>query len=241
MLRLHAVGENGHKVSQYFKSALPAAIFLDHSFPLDIHSAILRQTRIVETMLVADRDINTEFSGSTMSLCIILNGKLFATNIGNSRCIIGQGKSHGKIRAVQLTQDHIPENEIEKHRIKSKGGRIFAVNYDDFTCGKSKIWLGHMDVPGLTISRSLGDTVATTVGVISLPECSTYNLNLDTKYLVVATDGIWEMMQNQEIIDVLCSTNSVSKALNIICAESYSRWMDKEQVVDDITMFVFRF
>ena len=93
----------------------------------------------------------------------------------------------------------------------------------------------------LRISRSLGDTVATTVGVISLPECSTYNLNLDTKYLVVATDGIWEMMQNQEIIDVLCSTNSVSKALNIICAESYSRWMDKEQVVDDITMFVFRF
>ena len=86
MLRLHAVGENGHKVSQYFKSALPAAIFLDHSFPLDIHSAILRQTRIVETMLVADRDINTEFSGSTMSLCIILNGKIFATNMCLRAC-----------------------------------------------------------------------------------------------------------------------------------------------------------
>ena len=198
---MHAVGENGHKVSQYFKSALPAAIFLDHSFPLDIHSAILRQTRIVETMLVADRDINTEFSGSTMSLCIILNGKIFATNIGNSRCIIGQGKSHGKIRAVQLTQDHIPENEIEKHRIKSKGGRIFAVNYDDFTCGKSRVWLGHMDVPGLTISRSLGDTVATTVGVISLPECSTYNLNLDTKYLDTKMNklNLWSIAQNHII------------------------------------------
>jgi hypothetical protein len=48
----------------------------------------------------------------------------------------------------------------EKQRILSAGGRVFAVEYEDGQDGPQRVWLGHMDVPGLAMSRSLGDKVS---------------------------------------------------------------------------------
>jgi len=162
-------GPDGHKISQYLKSTLPTSIFLDPAFPSDIHAAILRQVDVVETIIIADRNIGTEFSGSTMSLCIILNDIIYVANVGNSRAVIGERDKSGKISAIQLTQDHVPGVEKESERIMSRGGRIFPVEYGFGPSGRQRIWLGHMDVPGLTISRSIGDTVGTSVGVVSSP------------------------------------------------------------------------
>lgn len=55
---------------------------------------------------------------------------------------------------------------VEQARIEAKGGRVFAVEYDDGVDGPARVWLGHMDVPGLAMSRSLGDAVAHTAGTM---------------------------------------------------------------------------
>ena len=52
----------------------------------------------------------------------------------------------------------------------AQGGRVFAVQYDDGVDGPARVWLQHMDIPGLAMSRSLGDSVAHQAGVISEPE-----------------------------------------------------------------------
>ena len=52
-------------------------------------------------------------------------------------------------------------------RIEAKGGRVFAIKYDDGIDGPPRVWLGNMDVPGLAMSRSLGDTVGHDAGIIS--------------------------------------------------------------------------
>ena len=57
-----------------------------------------------------------------------------------------------------------------------------------------------MDVPGLALSRSLGDSIAHSVGVINSPDCSVYNLNSGSKYLIVASDGLWNVMTNDEVV-----------------------------------------
>lgn len=44
------------------------------------------------------------------------------------------------------------------------------MEYDDGVDGPARVWLGHMDVPGLAMSRSLGDAVAHSAGVSSEPE-----------------------------------------------------------------------
>ena len=47
------------------------------------------------------------------------------------------------------------------------------------------------------MSRSLGDQIAHTVGVSSLPEVSESYIDKDDKFAVIATDGVWEFLTNQ--------------------------------------------
>ena len=85
-------------------------------------------------------------------------------NIGDSRTSIGFRNATGGVTAEAMTVDHKPDLPAEKARIEAKGGRIFAVEYDDGVDGPPRVWLGHMDVPGLAMSRSLCDGVAHTAG-----------------------------------------------------------------------------
>ena len=49
------------------------------------------------------------------------------------------------------------------------------------------------------MSRSFGDEVAASVGVIAEPEVTEYLLTKNDKFLIMATDGIWEFMSSQEV------------------------------------------
>ena len=72
--------------------------------------------------------------------------------------------------AEPCTIDHKPDLPDEKARILAVGGRVFAVKYDDGIDGPARVWLAHADIPGLAMSRSLGDTVAHKAGVSSEPQ-----------------------------------------------------------------------
>jgi len=89
----------------------------------------------------------------------------------------------------------------EKARILAANGRVFAVRYDDGVDGPARVWLKDLDVPGLAMSRSLGDVVAHTVGVSSEPEVFEYTLDSARDvFLVLATDGLWEFMSDAEVV-----------------------------------------
>ena len=98
-----------------------------------------------------------------------------------------------------------------------------------------------MDVPGLAMSRSLGDTVAHTAGVISEPEFTERELNPDEdKFILVATDGLWEFMTNEECVDMAVEVGrgNVQKSVDALVEEARARWMREEQVIDDTTIIV---
>lgn len=59
-----------------------------------------------------------------------------------------------------------------------------------------RVWLKDQELPGLAMSRSLGDQVAHSVGVSSIPEITEYILELEDKFVVIATDGVWEFLTN---------------------------------------------
>ena len=127
-----------------------------------------------------------------------------------------------------------------KARIEAKGGRVFAVEYDDGVDGPCRVWLGHMDVPGLAMSRSLGDVVAHTAGVSSEPQFFEYEFSRGREdlMLVVASDGLWEFMTDQEVIDIAGATTEPRFAVDRLISESNERWMREEQVIDDTTVCV---
>merc|ERR1712127_631687 len=121
-------------------------------------------------------------------MAVVRGNHLTGVNVGDSRVIIGK-ENDGKIVAEEFTHDHKPDTPKEKDRILAAGGRVFAVEYDDGIDGPPHVWLGHMDVPGLAMSRSLGDAVAHTAGVISDPEFTERDLDPSTdRFVVIATD-----------------------------------------------------
>ena len=54
-------------------------------------------------------------------------------------------------------------------------------------------------MPGLAMSRSLGDGIAHSVGVSSHPETKEFLIGTDDKFVVIASDGLWEFISNEEV------------------------------------------
>lgn len=87
--------------------------------------------------------------------------------------------------------------------------------------------------------RSLGDVVAHTAGVISEPEFTDFELDPKTdKFLVVATDGLWEFVTNEETVEIVEGQIGPAQAVDTLVTEAGTRWMAEEQVIDDTTVIV---
>lgn len=156
---------------------------------------------------------------------------------GNGKRSLEQSST--RLVSIPITIDHKPELPIEKERILSTGGRVFAVEYLDGVKGPERVWLSDMNVPGLAMSRSLCDHVAHTVGVSSTPEFFERTLDPTTDcVLVMATDGLWEFITDQEAIDVVTKAGEPSAAVNELIKEATARWLLNESVVDDTTVCV---
>jgi serine/threonine protein phosphatase PrpC len=89
------------------------------------------------------------------------------------------------------------------------------------------------------VIRSLGDVVAHTAGVISEPEFTEFELDPKTdKFLVIATDGLWEFVTNEETIEIVEGQVGPAQAVDTLVTEAGTRWMAEEQVIDDTTVIV---
>jgi len=231
-------GEHGDGVSTMFREQLCTELFSHPAWATNLQEACTDAIARVERNLFRNYRIDSEFSGTTLSMAIIRGNHVTGVNIGDSRVILAKEEG-GRITAEDITFDHKPDSPKEKERILACGGRVFAVEYDDGIDGPPRVWLGHMDVPGLAMSRSLGDVVAHTAGVISDPEFTEYELNPATdKFLVIATDGLWEFIDNQETADMVVEQRTLTDAVDVLVQEASQRWMHEEQVIDDTTIIV---
>lgn len=167
-------------------------------------------------------------SGSTVCTVLFNGTKVYCANAGDSRAIkvavtpYEQGsisrKSKDKdrvvlilvigpvIEATALNRDHKPELKDEAERILKKGGRIdsFRDYYNNGEpIGPQRVWLQHEELPGLAMSRSFGDRVAHSVGVSCEAEVMEFTLGLNDKFVVIASDGVWEFLSNEDVANII--------------------------------------
>lgn len=237
-------GEHGDSVSGHFSAQLAHRMFSHSLWATDIRVAVREAIFSCEDDVLNMFRVDTDFSGTTLSMAIIRDNTLLGVNIGDSRVIVGKKSAENGSTAIiseEFTHDHKPDDPKEKERIIKAGGRVFAVQYDDGIDGPPRVWLGNMDVPGLAMSRSLGDAVAHTAGVISEPEFTERELDPEKdKFIVVATDGLWEFMSNEECVKMTVdeAKGDVQKTVDLLVQEANARWMREEQVIDDTTVVV---
>ena len=161
-----------------------------------------QQSSLLLCTSLPDRFIKTEFSGTTAVICIIRGSHLYTFNVGDSRAILAS-EVNDECVVTELTHDHKPSLPEEKARIENAGGRVFSMEYEDGYDGPVRVWLADQDIPGLAMSRSLCDTVAHSVGVISTPEVCERTLTNDDRVIVMGSDGLWEFIPSEEVIHLI--------------------------------------
>eukprot|EP01084_Bolivina_argentea_P031428 58171_1 len=232
-------GEYGHNVSGLVTRKLPKYL-KTFNYLTEPEEAIKSAcNKVVETLRKSN--INTTFSGTTLVFSLIVNNICYTGNIGDSRCIM-VSQIDGKIIAKSLSIDHKLDIPEEAQRIISSGGRVAPlpgpVGEDP---GPNRVWLADIDVPGLAMSRSLGDDVAHSVGVSSLPEITKHKINQKNDlFLMYASDGIWEFLPNETVAEiVLDKLPDLREAALKLVKEAITRWRDEEEVIDDITAIIY--
>ena len=120
------------------------------------------------------------------------------------------------------------------------GGRIEPFREENGEeVGPNRVWLKNEDYPGLAMSRSIGDLIATTVGVIPDPEIIEYELNSESLYMVICSDGVWEFLSNKNVLEISKKyyyKNDLKGMNKKLFKESVEKWKNEDVVVDDITI-----
>lgn len=238
-------GPFGEFVSSYIQSRYPYLLKSNIFFRENLQKCLKSS---IETLSkeIKHQSFDTSISGSTLTSILIRGSLLYCANIGDSRVILGrQNSNSGSWLPIPISRDHKPENPEESARIRNKGGRIDTLHdYFGTPIGPARVWLKNQNYPGLAMSRSLGDKIAASVGVISEPDIFQVNIKDDDKFAVIASDGVFEVLDNLDVVKIVASCwadQNVDKAADQIAKFARSAWLKCGDKVDDVSCIVVFF
>ena len=118
------------------------------------------------------------------------------------------------------------------------------VDMNGMKAGPPRVWGRGKTFPGLAMSRSLGDFKGKEYGIISLPEIIEYTLDENSKYMVISSDGVWEFLSNENVMEIgnkFYEKNDAVGFTKKLVEISEGLWEQKDVIVDDITTIVIFF
>ncbi|KAL3498671.1 hypothetical protein ACH5RR_041403 [Cinchona calisaya] len=124
-----------------------------------------------------------ETVGSTAVVALVCSSHIIVANCGDSRAVLYRGKE-----SMALSVDHKPNREDEYARIEAAGGKVIQ-------------WNGHRVFGVLAMSRSIGDRYLKP-WIIPDPEVMFIPRTKDDECLILASDGLWDVMTNEEVCDM---------------------------------------
>ncbi|KAI0228535.1 putative protein phosphatase 2C T23F11.1 [Lamellibrachia satsuma] len=204
-------GHGGARVAQYAGTHLHKKILSDPAYAEgQVEEAIRRGFLATDEDMLNDDSMKEELAGTTAVIVLIKNSKIFCGNVGDSRVV---ASIRGEVQ--QLSFDHKPSNESETKRIIAAGG-----------------WVEFNRVNGnLALSRALGDFVFKKNDtkkpeeqiVTAQPDVVVRDLTDDHEFLILACDGIWDVLSNQEVVDFVRGRIANKIEPETICEELMMR------------------
>ena len=251
-------GQHGHFVSQFLKdyfinsTANLVEIFkttknistteeLYTILKFGNYSFLTKLYSMADLELAKQNNFDYKFSGTTCNIVFQFNTHLVCLSVGDSRSILVYDQGNNKNQGIfPLSTDQKPDLPSEYQRIQSSGGYV-EILYDAYRnkTGPARVFKAGTQYPGLAMSRSLGDLMGKECGVISTPQIVEYEINTNTKYLVICSDGIWEFIKNEEVRDlgnVFYAQNKVTDFCIQLVNLAIDLWSRKENIRDDITV-----
>ena len=228
------------------------------------HAALTKAHVECNKHLHKNTHIDDSLSGTT-AISAYIHGKrnrISIANVGDSRAVLGQEvtiQGQKSLKALPLSRDQTPYRKDERKRIRQTGARILSLDQleglepipdeasdseGDLVLGEEldeggdppRVWSPNGDYPGTAFTRSVGDAMAEDLGVFAEPELLTRELQPQDKIIVLASDGVFEFLTNQSVIDICAKFTDPLEACRAVVAESYELWLQYELRTDDITI-----
>ena len=221
-------GHGGKLVSKYLKENLP--IYFVKKFKKNIY---LKQNRfskhVVDVYNLIQNDLKNNhpravnYCGSTCCITIqcLEEGFLWIINVGDSRAVL----SNENGIAIPLSKDHKPNSPEERVRIENLGGKIIFDGVD---------WR----IKNLSLSRAFGD-IECTPYVTHLPQIYCYKLSKYDKFLILACDGLWDVLSNQDAVDFILDLETKNYRGNY--AKVLAKYALEKGSMDNVTVIVYYF
>lgn len=248
-------GECGAETAFFCKSKLPQVLAEDAGAlradpPAAIHDALIKVNSQLHESLFDD-----SLSGTTACVVYVNGSELVVSNVGDSRCVLAV-KNGGGVKAKDLSWDQTPFVDSEVERVEQAGARVLTLGQMEGDKPLGKIWTNEMECdgdpprlwvkdgfyPGTAFTRSLGDSIAKSIGVTADSEDIVHKLGADDAFVVLATDGVWEFISSQRAVEMVDKHGeNLMGAATALCAESYRLWLSEEKRTDDITVCVMKF
>lgn len=155
---------------------------------------LLRTPAVIKKLKeFSSKDVNDAFSqmrpkeniamstGCTSVVCLITKDTIYCANAGDSRAVLSRSK-----KAIELSEDHKPDNPGEEERIKKAGGFVEEGRVKGI----------------LSLSRALGDLeyktnkklVEEEQMITCVPEMTITKREDTDDFLLIACDGIWDCL-----------------------------------------------
>ncbi|CAO2833708.1 unnamed protein product [Amaranthus hypochondriacus] len=216
-------GHGGTDAASFVCSNLLKYIIEDPQFPVSLEKAI-KSAFIKADYAFADSTAFDISSGTTALTALIFGRTMLVANAGDCRAVLGK-----RGRAVELSKDHKPNCSSEKLRIERLGGVV----YDGYLNGQ------------LSVARALGDwhmkgPKGSSFPLSAEPELQETVLTEDDEFLLLACDGLWDVMSSQ------CAVTIARRELMLHndperCSRELVREALKRNTCDNLTVIVICF
>lgn len=186
-------------------------------------------------------------SGTTLSVAVIdrEKRKILLAWAGDSRCVLGRPVKKGVISRLASgpsgksdyvggSADHKPNDPKERRRVEEQGGEVLLLPGDV----PHRVFAKGKEIPGLAMSRSIGDLAGHKAGIIHQPGIEWLDFQKDD-LLLCCSDGVWEFLSNVEALNIVLQVGKKNAADGVqkLSAESRRLWLaEADDCCDDITV-----
>ena len=248
-------GVDGDSCSYFVRDNIEAQLKKELvKYPDDFEKAY-KEAFVQVNLKMHEQEFDDSMSGTTAITAFFKGTQFTVANIGDSRAVVGEKKGK-RVIAYSLSIDQTPYRQDERERVKACGAVVMScdqlegiVPYHEnwgVNLGEEldnggdppRVWAPGKSFPGCAFTRSIGDSVAESIGVTAEPELLRKELTEEDQFVVLASDGVWEFLTNQSVADMILKFTDPLDACRAVVAESYRLWLQYEVRTDDITMIL---
>ncbi|KAH0774432.1 hypothetical protein KY290_011569 [Solanum tuberosum] len=220
-------GHGGTGAALFVRDCLPRIIVEDADFPLKLEKVVSKSFLETDAAFAKSCSLDSDLSSGTTALTAMIFGRsLLVANAGDCRAVLSRGGL-----AIEMSKDHRPSCVNERTRVESLGGFVDD-GYLNGQLGVTRA-LGNWHINGLKEVDKGGPLSAE-------PELKLLTLTKEDEFLIIGSDGIWDVFRNQNAVDFARRRLQEHNNVKLCCKEIVDE-AKKRGAIDNLTVVMVCF